>query len=230
MRRVLPMLLVALVFACACEPESPPVLPAPLILSITPQAQTAIESKTVTVQLDTDPRFLVNYGDRSVQQLDRPTLRIGPQSVPLDTYLGHGQYQGTVAEGLEAGIYDIQVTLPDGREASLAQAYEVKAALNYWFESIDNQLQGVPFLVTLHVTGTNAQQYAGSVTVSVLKNELDGSNPTIQTTTCGPFSNATCRTRLTINTPGALFILHAADDNPNNSPANSNAFRVDTKN
>jgi hypothetical protein len=165
-----------------------------------------------------------------VERLDRPTLRIGPQAVPLETYLGHGQYQGTVAEGLDAGIYDIQVTLPDGREASLAKAYEVKAALNYWLESVDNQVQGVPFLVTIHATGTNANLYEGFVTVSVLKNELDGSNPAILTTTCGPFSNATCRTRLTIDKPGNLFLVRAADDNPNNSPAQSNAFRVDAKN
>ena len=222
-------MLVALVFACACEPE-PPVLPAPRILSITPPSQTAIESKTVTVKLDQEPRFLVNYGDRTVEQLDWPTLRIGSQAVPLDTYLGHGQYQGTVAKGLEAGLYDIQVTLPDGREASLARAYEVKAALNYWLEPIDNQVQGVPFLVTIHATGTNAEKYEGFVTVSVLKNELDGSNPTILTTTCGPFSNATCRARLTINTPGSLFVVRAADDNPNNNPASSTAFRVDPKN
>jgi hypothetical protein len=222
-------MLVALVFACACEPE-PIVLPAPRILSITPQTQTAIESKTVTVKLDQEPRFLVNYGERTVEQLDWPTLRIGPQAVPLTTYLGHGQYQGTVAEGLEAGIYDIQVTLPDGREASLAGAYEVKPALNYWFESVDNQVQGVPFLVTIRATGTNAAQYEGFVTVSVLKNELDGSNPTILTTTCGPFVNTTCRARLTIDTPGSLFLVRAADDNPNNSPAHSNAFRVDAKN
>jgi len=222
-------MLVALVFACACEPE-PIVLPAPRILSITPPSQTAIESKTVTVKLDQEPRFLVNYGERTVERLDRPTLRIGPQAVPLDTYLGHGQYQGTVAEGMEAGLYDIQVTLPDGREASLARAYEVKAALNYWLESVDNQVQGVPFLVTIHATGTNAEKYEGFVTVSVLKNELDGSNPTILTTTCGPFANATCRARLTIDTPGNLFLVRAADDNPNNSPAHSNAFRVDAKN
>ncbi len=228
MRRVLPML-VALVFACACEPE--PVVPlTPRILSITPQAQSAIESKTVTVTLDQEPRFLVNHGERTVEQLDRPTLWIGPQSVPLDTYLGRGQFQGTVAEGLEAGIYDIHVTLLDGRKASLASAYEVKAALNYWLEPVDNQKQGVPFPVTVHVTGTNAERYEGFVTVSVLKNELDGSNPVIQTTTCGPFSNATCRTQLTIDTPGSLFLLHVADDNPNNNPAHSNAFRVDARN
>ena len=229
MRRVLPIL-VALVFACACEPESPDVLPTPRILSITPRSQTAIESKRVTVQLDAEPRFLVNYADRSVQQLDRPTLRIGPQSVPLDTYLGHGQYQGTVAEGLEAGTYDIQVDLQDGRVASLAKAYEVKPALNYWFELLDDQVQGVPFLVTINATGTNAERYEGFVTVSVLKNELDGSNPTILTTTCGPFANATCRARLTLDTPGNLFLIRAADDNPNNSPAFSNAFRVAPKN
>jgi hypothetical protein len=222
-------MLVALVFACACQPE-PTVPPTPRILSITPSWQTAIESKTVTVKLDQEPRFLVNHGERTVEQLDWPTLWIGPHAVPLATYLGHGQYQGTVAEGLEARIYDIQVTLPDGREASLARAYEVKPALNYWFEPVDNQLQGVPFLITLHVTGTNAERYEGFVTVSVLKNELDGSNPTILTTTCGPFSNATCRARLTIDTPGNLFVVRAADDNPNNNPASSTAFRVDPKN
>jgi hypothetical protein len=223
-------MLVALVFACACEPEPVVPPPTPRILSITPQTQSTIASQTVTVTLDQEPRFFVNYGERTVEQLDRPTLRIGPQSVPLDTYLGRGQFQGTVAEGLEVGIYDIQVTLPDGRETSLAKAYEVQAALNYWLEPVDNQVQGVPFLVTVHVTGTNAERYEGFVTVSVLKNELDGTNPVIQTAMCGPFSNATCRVRLTIDTPGPLFLLHVADENPNNNPAHSTAFRVDPKN
>lgn len=228
MRRVFLPMLVALVFACACEPEPPAVLPAPRILSISPQGQTSNEKKTVTVQLDVDPRFLVNYGERSVQQLDQPTLRIGSQTVPLDTYLGHGQYQGTVSPGLSEGTYDIQVTLPDGRTASLPQAYQVKEPLDFWLEEIPDQVQDQPFTVTIHAFGTDAELFTGTVAVNAIHSEFG--NSTVLSTVCGPFSDGICRVRLTLDRPGNIYLIQVKDEDPNSNPDYSNAFRVAPKN
>lgn len=165
MRKLLPFLLASL---CACETEPP--LQAPRIVSISPAEQLSSEPQDVVVELDMDPRFFVDYGKKSVQMLDQPVLRIGPQTVVLGTYLGHGHFQGTVDSGLEAGRYDIKVTLGDGREAVLSDAYEVIAAektqFSYWFDSIGPQVSGQDFTITIHVTGTNAEFYRGSVLVS----------------------------------------------------------------
>ncbi|HEX8824918.1 MAG TPA: hypothetical protein VF794_33690 [Archangium sp.] len=221
-------ILVALVFACACEPESPAAPPSPRILSISPATQSSQEAKTVTVQLDVDPRFLVNYGERSVEQLDQPTLRIGTQAVPLDTYLGYGQYQGIVPPGIAVGTYDIQVLLPDGREASLPKAYEVKPSFSYWIESIDNQIEGQPFTITIHASGTNAEQFEGTVTVSVIKGQ--GGNATLFSIQSGPFANGLRRQQLSIDTPGSVYLVQVDDADPNSSASYSNAFRVDPKN
>jgi hypothetical protein len=220
MRKLLPILLTLL---CACETEPP--LEAPQILSISPAEQLATEPQDVTVELDTDPRFFVDYGRKSVQMLEKPMLQIGPQTVRLDTYLGHGRFQGTVAAGLEAGRYDIRVTLGDGREATLADAYEVKTeaerpVIGYWLDTIGPQVQGQDFTITIHVAGTNAEQYEGSVLVSTYKG-----NQKSLLGRSGAFSGGVRQERIRIDTFGDNFLIVVEDDAGNT--ATSNAFRVD---
>lgn len=209
MRKLLPFLLALL---CACETEPP--LQAPRILSISPPGQLSSEPQVVTVQLDTDPRFFVDYGKKTVQMLDQPVLEIGPQTVRLGTYLGLGQFQGTVAPGLEAGLYDIKVKLGDGREAILTDAYEVlpeaqKPQFSYWIESIGPQLKGQDFTITIHADGTNAELYTGSVLVSTY-------NTSTQETTfirrSGPFSGAVRQERVRIDTSGYKYLIVLEDD------------------
>ncbi|PTL80976.1 hypothetical protein [Vitiosangium sp. GDMCC 1.1324] len=220
MRNVLPLLL-ALLCACATEPP----LQAPTILSISPAEQLNYESKLVTVQLDTDPRFFVDYGRKSVQMIEQPTLEIGTQKVALDTYLGHGQFQGTVGPGLDVGRYDIRVTLGDGREATLSDAYEVKPWIDqpvrgYWLEPIKDQNQNQPFTVTIHAAGTNAEQFEGSVTVSV----YDNGSTKISSIRSGSFSGGIRQEELTIDATGNNFLVVVQDDEGNG--ATSNSFKV----
>ncbi|MFL5351890.1 hypothetical protein [Archangium sp.] len=208
MRKLLPFFLAVL---CACETEQP--LQAPQILSISPTEQVSSEPQLVTVQLDTDPRFFVDYGKKSVQMLDQPVLQIGPQTVRLDTYLGHGQFQGTVLPGLEARLYDIKVTLGDGREAVLSNAYEVLTGaenprFSYWMDTIGPQVPGQEFTITIHADGTNAELYRGSILVSTYN------LTTLETTSTwrsGAFSGGVRQERVRIDTSGDKYLIVLED-------------------
>jgi hypothetical protein len=222
MRKVLLTLLVALV--CACEPEKPSTPTELRILSIAPTQQNAAESKVVTVELDIDPRFLVDYGTQTAQLLDEPTLQVGAQTVPLARYLGNGRFEGTVNAGLDVGLHDIRVTLPDGREATLPQAYRVRPSVSFWIESIPDQVQDQPFTVTIHASGTYAEQFEGSVKMSVIRFQGNATTTAFQS---GPFSGGIRREQLTIDTPGHNFLVHLEDEEGRETY--SNAFRVDPK-
>lgn len=221
MRKVLPVVLALL---CACETVTPP-LPEPHILSISPTTQSTAAPQTVVVQLDTEPRFLVDYGTKSARMIDQPTLQIGPQTVPLDTYLGHGQLQGTVASGLEVGRYDVRVSMSDGREAILPDAYEVRAGVaSFWIEHLDSQVQDQPFTITIHAEGEGADRFEGTVTVSIFNNN-DGA--TIFSMQSGAFSAGVRQEQLTIETPDDNYLVIINGGQANG--ATSNAFQVDPK-
>jgi hypothetical protein len=223
MRKVLPTLLVALL--CACESDIPSSPPELRILSITPSQQGATETTAVTVELDMDPRFLVDYSQQTALLLDQPTLRVGPQTVPLERYLGNGRFEGTVNPGLDVGTYDIRVSLPDGREATLPQAYQVRPSVGFWVEHIGAQVQDQPFTVTIHATGTDAERFEGTVPMSVLR--VDG-NDTSTHFQSGRFSGGIRQQQVTIDTPGDSFLIRVVDEEGNETF--SNAFRVDPKN
>jgi hypothetical protein len=220
MNKLLPLLLTLL---CACETVVTPPAEAFQILGITPREQVTNESKSITVQLDVEPRFHVDYGQQQVRMLEEPELEIGTQVVPLDTYLGHGQFQGQVKPGLEVGVYSIKVKMGDGREAILPEAYEVKPSVGFWIESIGDQYINEPFTITLHAAGPDADHFEGSVRVSLYKG--GASTHTFQSNT---FSAGLCQQELTIDTPGNNYLIVVEDEQ--NNGATSNAFRVLTKN
>lgn len=216
---------VLLVVLGACEPPAPPPLPAPNILSIVPAEQSTSYPQLVTVRLDADPQFLVNYGEGSARLLAEPVLWVGEQQVALGTYLGHGQFQGTVPAGLEARRYDIRVSLGDGREASLPEAYTVKTSLpvvGYWIESIGPQVQEQPFSVIIHVAGPDAKSFVGPVTLRLYRGST-----VVTTQRTGTFSNSVCQVQLSIAAPGDNYLIAVEDDE--GTGATSNAFRVDPR-
>jgi hypothetical protein len=217
MRRLLPLLLALL---CACATEAP--LPEPRILSISPTEQTSRESKTITVQLDMDPRFFVDYGSQSASLIDQPTLQIGGQTVNLE-YQGNGQFAGTVDAGLPVGTHDVKVLLPDGRESTLAQAYRVKPYVTFWIETVPTQLQNQPFTLTIHAAGPNAAGYTGTVQVTLYK----GQNLAPSIFRSGAFSGGIRREQITIDAPGSNYTFMVKDEEK--SDAYSNTFRVDAK-
>lgn len=220
MNKLLPLFLSLL---CACET---PVTPPPetfRILEISPSDQLTNETQSVTVKLDVEPRFHVDYGAQVARMLEEPVLEIGSLTVvPLDTYLGHGQFQGWVNQGLPAGRYEIRVKMGDGREATLPDAYEVRPSVGFWIESIGDQYINEPFTITLHAAGPDAERFEGTVQVSLYKGGANSfSFPS------GPFTAGVRQQELTIDTPGNNYLIVLQD--AQNNTATSNAFRVLSK-
>ncbi len=229
MSRLLPLLLLL----CACETDVTPQPKVFHILEIMPPKQVSNEDKTVTVRLNVEPRFLVDYGEQQVRMLDEPVLEIRSQTepleqrtVPLDTYLGHGQFRGRVDAGLPAGLYDLRVKLGDGRETSLAGGYEVRPAVGFWVEEIARQqFVNEPITITLHAGGEDAELFEGTVEVSLYAN---GATPT-STFVSGPFTAGVRQEQLTIDTPGERYLIVVQDKQQNNR-ATSNDFNVHSRN
>ncbi|WP_375773704.1 hypothetical protein NR798_23495 [Archangium gephyra] len=219
----LPSLLLLLL--CACE--TPMTQPEPFqILDITPSVQVANDAKSVTVRLDVEPRFHVDYGDQEVRILEEPVLEIGSETlVPMATYLGHGRFQGQVAPGLPPGRYPIRVKLGDGREATLADAYEIKPAVGFWVEQIGDQKTGEPFTVVLHAGDPYGEFFEGTVQVSVY---IGNTNANLFSFVSGPFTAGVRAQELTVDTPGNNYLIVVQDVLGNT--ATSNAFRVFPKN
>ena len=220
MNKLLPLLLSLL---CACETPVTPPPEAFQILELSPREQLTNESKSITVTLDVEPRFHVDYGEQRVRMLEEPVLEIGSQTVvPLDTYLGHGQFQGQVNPGLPVGRHEIRVKLGDGREATLPDAYEVLPSVGFWIESIGDQYINEPFTLTLHAAGPDAKHFEGTVQVSLYK----GATNTVSFQS-GPFIAGVHQQQMTIDTPGNNYLIVVQDDQ--NNSATSNAFRVLSK-
>jgi hypothetical protein len=194
------------------------------IVSVEPLTQKTNETRKVRIQLDADPSFLVDYGTPSAQIVGRPTLEIGPRSVPL-TYKGHGGFEGYV-EPLVPGPYAMRVLLGDGREATFATPYQVTsvARATYEFTRIDPQTQGQPFSVgiTVNVSGQVAGEapYAGYATLSVYSGGKLAFEQKL-----GPFSTGTMHQEVIIGQTGDDFVALLEDDD--GGQAFSNAFPVD---
>ncbi len=221
MKKLMPILLALM---CACGTEEPPPPQEPHILSIAPTEQNINESKRVTVTLDVEPHFIVNYTTGSVVMREQPVLEIGPQTVPLDRYLGHGQFQGTVNPGLELGSYDIRVMLGDGREAFLPNAYAVTFAptVGYDLDPINEvQYLNEPFTITIHAVVSSPELFKGSVTVTVYK--VDNGISVAYSFRSGPFSNGSRQEQISIDTLGNYLITVQGDDG---NSATSRTFSV----
>jgi hypothetical protein len=221
MNKLLPLFLSLL---CACEAPVTPPLEAFRILDIEPGLQVKNETKSVTVRLDVEPRFHVDYGGQVARMLEEPVLEISSESgvervVPLDNYLGHGRFQGWVASGLPEGHYALRVKLGEGREATLPKAYEVKPPVDFWVEPIRNQHTKEPFTITLHASDPNGELFVGTVQVSIYT--LD--NTQIFTAVSGPFTAGVHEQPLTIDTSGEYLIVLQDELNRRST---SNAFRV----
>jgi len=173
------------------------------------------------VKLDVEPRFHVDYGEKAVRMIEEPVLEIGSQTVPLDTYLGHGQFQGQVGPGLAVGRYEIRVKLEEGREATLPDAYEVKPSVGFWIGTIGDQYLNEPFTITLHAAGSDAEHFEGTVQVSLYDSNLD---TTLFSLPSGPFAAGLCQQEIKIDTPGDNYLIVLKDDQ--NNGATSNKFRV----
>jgi hypothetical protein len=220
MRKRLPLVLAAVLSAC----DVPPTPLEPLhILDVMPLTQKTNESKTVRVQLDADPSFLVDYGAPAARMVGQPRMEIGPRAIPL-TYLGHGLFEGYV-EPLVAGSYPVGVTLGDGREATFATPYQVTsvARASYEFARVDPQVQGQPFTVTItvsvHGQVTGEPPFEGSATLTVYSGGKIAFRAEV-----GPFTAGKTEHQVTIDQSGDDFVALIKD--AEGEQAYSNAFPV----
>ncbi|EPX56645.1 hypothetical protein D187_007987 [Cystobacter fuscus DSM 2262] len=213
----------------ACEPTSPP-LQAFHILDVAPLTQKTNESKHVRVQLDTDPAFLVDYGEPAARMVGQPRMVIGPRTIPL-TYLGHGLFEGYV-EPLAPSNYIVGVNLGDGREATFATPYVVTAVeepelpvarATYDFARIDPQVQGRPFTVTItvnvHGQVEGAPPYQGAATLTVHTGGEEIFRASVEPVTAGKIP-----IEVIINRSGDDFVAKIED--ATGEQAFSNAFPV----
>ncbi|ATB39727.1 hypothetical protein CYFUS_005175 [Cystobacter fuscus] len=223
-KRLIPVLATVL---SACEPSS--TLKPFQILDVTPLTQKTNESTSVRVRLDTDPAFLVDYGEPAARMVGQPQLVMGSRTLPL-TYLGHGLFEGTV-EPLAVGQYTVGVNLGDGREATFATPYVVTAVqpelpvarATYDFTRIEPQVQGRPFLVTITVNVRGqvegAPPYEGTAVLAVYSGGKSAFEVQL-----GPFGAGKIQQEVIIDQSGDDFVAKIED--ALGEQAFSNAFPV----
>jgi|GEM_PF-2598864 len=229
MSKLLPLVLTLL---CACETAVAPVPESFQILDIAPREHVQDEPTRITVQLDVEPRFHVNYGKQVARMIEEPVLELGPQTaIPLDTYLGHGQFQGTVGPGVAVGVHEIRVKLGDGREATFSDTYEVRdpkeqlaPITGYWFAPIPDQNVNEPFTVVIHAEGPHSERFNGKATVLLYAEGV----PTGVSFQTGRFSRGVLHQELTITAPGSNYNVYVQD--AQNHSATSKSFQVHAKN
>lgn len=118
-RRVSALLIAALLSAC----DSSTSLPAPSILSVTPNQVTVPRAlpaelrSPVRVSLDAVVPVRVDYGEEQVRT-DSARVWIGSEEAPVRWVEQDGTLTVSVPEALDTGSYDVRVALSDGREAT----------------------------------------------------------------------------------------------------------------
>ncbi|WP_224248245.1 hypothetical protein [Hyalangium gracile] len=141
MKRAVCALLPLLLWA-ACEPAS---LPAPSIVSVSPERVAVGVPSSLSVRVDALLPITVDYQEQLVdpEQLAM-TVRLAGRQVDTPFAEPDGTLIVPVPEGLELGDYDIQVTLADGREALRERAFSIVPAptLNGTPRSDDGGTQG----------------------------------------------------------------------------------------
>jgi hypothetical protein len=204
---------------CACEPE----LPALAIHGVHPPSITAGETRTVEVELNRVPPFLVDYEKGGATVSTVAELRLGPRVMePQAKYVGHSRFEVTVEQNFPQGEHDVWLKLEDGTELQLLKGFTVHEAIDgLWVETIPNQTQGTPFEIVIHATGDAAPYFAGTVKVDAFR----GTN-VVKSVQSDSFIEGVGVARMEIDSPGDLLIV--VDDGAG-SRARSNAFVVNPK-
>jgi hypothetical protein len=212
------------VLCASCEPA----VPGLAIVAVHPLSITAGETRTVQVELNTVPPFVVDYEQDGSEVSTVAELRLGSRMMEPAKYVGHSRFAVSVGPNFPQGAHDVWLKLEDGREALLPQGFRVYEAISgLWIETIPPQLQETPFDLVIHASGDDSEHFEGTVTVSTSKGQFirPGNDPAKSFQT-GNFSQGIRVERLAIDTPGSIVIT--VDDGVN-SPARSNAFIVDAK-
>lgn len=211
-------LVLLLVGACTTEPA-----PTPQVLCVDPPAQAPGRPQDIVVTLDADPVFRVDYGAPSAQLLQVPQLRLGQlEPIPLDTYLGHGQYLFH-AESVPSGEHALRVDLGEGREALAAAAYPVSVqggtrVVKYSINPVGPQVLGRDIPLTLLVDAKEGLACPLFVRLRVYKN----GSPTGDALPVGPLRPGDNSYLLrTISEPGDDYVVRITDGQGNEATSQS---------
>jgi hypothetical protein len=216
----------ALLLLCACGSTE---LPAPTLAGLAPVEMYQNEDTPLSVRLTAQLPVKVDYSQRSAELQKGLTLRIGGEEVAelaVKPGLEASEVTGMVPAGrLPVGPQDVRLTLADGREAVLPQAFNVKPPLavsGFAFDSIPDQRAGVPFTVTIRAQGGDAARFEGSLTLS--SNRDAQNRAVVPPRRIGPFQRGEYRQQLTIEAQNGNVTLEVTD--AMGKTGRSNPFKV----
>ena len=192
----------------ACSDGLPPIS----IKAVTPASMVASQPTAVSVQVDAQLAFQVDYGQDTVTADGRMQVLVGPLQLGTGSYPPKGLVQGILPTVIPPGTYNVTVTMGDGRSAVLANAFAVDGGTwpsAYGIDAVGDQRTGVAFLVTLRALGPDAPDFGGNVLLGLLG---DG---TVSPTISGAFDAGVRMESVTVTGTGE-FTLLASDVNGGN--------------
>jgi hypothetical protein len=188
----------------ACNQQLPPVS----VASVAPQTMVPSQPTQVSVQVDAELAFQVDYGPQTLTPDTVMVVNVGPLQLGSGTYPAGGLVVGTLPTVIPSGTYDVTVAMGDGRKAVSANAFTVLDGGSwpsaYVIGPIGDQRSGVAFPVTLRAVGPGATSFAGNVLLGVVG---DG---TVAPLISGAFAAGVCMEKVTITGTGE-FTLSASD-------------------
>lgn len=198
-------LLLAALIATGCGEEA---LPAPQVVSISPDSALASNATAVSVKVDGVLPTSVNY-DQTADTVDpRVSLLVGTLAVGTGSWEPGGTLNAVVPSLLAPGAYDVQVSFADGRTGVLSQAFKVARGnwpTSYTVSPIAAQHAGVPFTVELEAQGPNGATFEGNVTLQTSAGGL------ISPSLSAPFSHGRLSQTVTLPSAAAGVVLMVAD-------------------
>lgn len=151
-------------------------LPLPSVVSVAPPSMAANESILLTVELDTAPPFIIDYGQSSAEILNSAQVSIGGQEFEISQV----ENQGTrlivaIPPGLPVGPQEFKVKFADGRQATFESGFEVKPPLNITgmlIYPIASQVRLKPFSIRIQMQGPDAELFQGRVKLSANRGNI----------------------------------------------------------
>ncbi|HEX8703884.1 MAG TPA: hypothetical protein VF815_33945 [Myxococcaceae bacterium] len=202
--------LLVLCFLGACEPAE---LPAPAIVSVTPERIAEGGPSVLTIEVDAVLPVSVDYGSGTAD-LSPLTLFIAGEETEVAFSPREGKFVTAAPAGLARGAYDVEVALADGRQAVRPQAFSVVAQAElrpedtvllggltgFKFDPIDEQVADVPFKVTLRALGPSASNFQGTGELSANKGQQ-------MPVTTDAFSGGVVQQQFTVGKPGKVVLM-----------------------
>lgn len=170
MRRALLPLALAAALACAPTP-----LPEPRLLAITPSTLRTDQAPPVTLELDAQPSGLADFSAGTIALQPGVDVYVGAQRVGRAPLEADGRVHLRLPPGLPVGLQTVRARLEDGREAVERDALNVlpaRSLTGYTVDPVDDQVAGVPFVLTVRAEGPDAPRFDGVVLLSVNKGDL----------------------------------------------------------